>query len=174
MKKIMYLIAFTFFIFSCSKDETQEPVPAPNTQNFPEQFSQWRGLFNGEGIGAAFNLTEDIIVLFDKDGERYAWFENEEIKFVNDLNATDSPFVNCIFNQVGASAKTREDVLYVFDDEGARYTNAAIDLDRIDGGWDDPELFDWWQSYSPTNNWGPDNTIPINSVSAIWPLTDPG
>ncbi|WP_306642927.1 hypothetical protein [Sanyastnella coralliicola] len=175
MKKFFIYSLLALGLFACKKEEVQpETNNAPAGSSLPEEYQAFAGIFDGEGVGAAFNLTEDILVLINTDGDRYAWFEDREIKFVNDTDASDSPFYNCYFHLIGAGTKSTSERLYLYDDDGAFYTTGTFNPEDVSGSWDNPDLFEWWDSQNATNYWGPDNTIVFNSITAMITVSDPG
>jgi hypothetical protein len=159
-------------ISSCKKEDT--PAPATPIDTFPAEFQALRGIFNGEGIGAAVNLSEDVILLFNLDGSRYAWFEENEIKAEYQLSDNDGHFDGLAFNDIGAAVLMYEYRIYFFDEDGERYTSADFDPENVEGGWNNSNLFSFNSGFSEVESWGPDNTIPYFEVGAMWNFSDPG
>lgn len=175
MKKAVFLFLTGAILFSCNKDNNDKPEdPTSPTSNIPEKFRAFAGIFDGNGVGAAVNLRDDVILLFNQDGDKYAWFEDNEIKGVLNLDDNESAFRSSTIESVGAACLTSETTLYIFDLEGENYTFAHFNSENVSGSWDDEEFFDWSTGSSQTWQWGPDNTIALDRVSALWNLSDPG
>jgi hypothetical protein len=175
MKNLFYLLAVTVFLFSCSKDDDQpNPAPSEPQNTLPEKYRAFKNIFDGNGVGAAADLGMGVILLFNQDGDRYAWFEDGEIKVELDLDDSESIFRDAPLQSVGAAALTRDNRLYIFNEEGERFAYCNFEADEVERGWNDEDLFSWNSSSNPTNEWGPDNTIAFDRVSAMWTLANPG
>jgi hypothetical protein len=173
MKNSIFYLFTILLLFSCKKDD---PVPLDNTpagQTLPTQFSSWAGLFDGNGVGAAVNLTEDIVLLFNIDGDRYAWFEEGAIQVERDMDAPDSHFADLPLDMIGAAVVLNNGQLYVFNGTGDMYTNINFSVGDVDEAWDDPTIFSY-ASVHPLYIWGVDNSCPFDAITAAWSYSDPG
>jgi hypothetical protein len=174
MKKFVFIFAMGLALASCNKDSDEPNNNEAPANPLPEQYRALRGIFDGNGVGAAADIGMGVILLFNQDGDRYAWFEDGEIKVELDLDDSESIFRNSELDKVGAATLTTESRLYIFNVEGEQYTFANFNPDHVEEGWDDEDLFDWSQGVSQTYQWGPDNTIAFDRVSAMWTLANPG
>lgn len=171
MKKAILFLFLCGTLAACKKEKEEEtPVSNPQpAQTIPSEFAEFAGVFDGEGVGSAVNLKDDIILLFNQDGDRYAWFEDQEIKVIRDLDDNDSPFATCPLETVGAACLVSEDRMYIFNEEGELYIYGDFNYNEIEGEYDDENFFTWASSEpSEAWQWGPDNTNPFTRISAMW------
>lgn len=177
MRKLILVFAFAMALVGCKKEETTEttgttPTGAPSTVNLPTEFESLEGIFDENGIGAAVNLSKEVILFINQDGDQYAWYEGGEIKVVLDLDDANSIFRDSPLETVGAACMTSTSRIYIYNEEGENYTFANLQESDIEGEWDNEDLFEWSTGSSETWQWGPDNTIPFNRVSAMWTSTE--
>jgi len=166
----------TLFV-SCAKEDAapdtmEDPVPIDPV--IPEEFQAFSGIFDGEGIGCAVNLTKDVLLIFNKSGNKYAWFEEQEIKVIQDVTDNDGPFQDCPFNNIGAIGHWVDSRIYFFDDEGENYSYFDFDPEDVEGSWNDNSLFVFASNSWETYQWGPDNTCPFAKIGAMWAYSSPG
>ncbi len=171
MRNSILILLFLFALSACKKDNPAPETPTGST--IPTEFAAIAGLFDGNGIGAAVNLTEDIAIFFNVDGDKYAWLEDDEIKVVNDLIDPDGHFGDLPLASVGAATVLNGTALYLFDLEGMTYTAITFDADDADEGWVNDHLFPFSGTTFPLTMWGPDN-CPYTSIAAMWNGSDPG
>lgn len=175
MKNSILLLAFVFLLNSCAKDDTTSPSGGGSSApSLPEEFQDFANIFDGEGVGAAINLTEDILLLFNKSGTRYAWFEEQEVKNVLSVNGSDTHFQDCTINDIGSGMHWTNTRVYLFNEDGERYTYFDFDPSDIEGGSSNFNIFTFSTGYHETHQWGPDNTSPFNEIGCMWPYTSPG
>lgn len=178
MKKVILLLTTVAFLAGCKKKDT-EPIPTPVTpelvNDLPDPYKSLKGVFNGNGIGAAFNITENIIILFNTDGDKYAWFEDGAIQVTRDLSDPNGPFEDCSFTKISAAAACygSNSTYYFFDETGQNYTSAVIDPAASDEAWNDNNLISWSSSTFPLTDWGNDD-CPFSGISAMWRWSNPG
>ncbi len=175
-----YLISLVFVsilvLSSCKKEEAMPPSTPPedNTVDLPEQFAAWKNIFEGNGVGAAVNLHEDVLLLFSMEGDQYAWFEEEEIKAVYNMSDSNGPLSSYSLGSVGAAVVLNQNALYLISDDGDRYMAGSFDNDFIEGSWNNADAISFSGSVHDLYEWGPDNTCPFNSVGAMWNYSGPG
>ncbi len=176
MKFSIQLSILALALFSCSKDETPPvtPNPGPNPNPIPTEFQALAGIFNGNGIGAAVNPTEDVLLLFNQAGDRYAWFEDNEIKSEMAINDPASIFANYQLNDIGAAVLFTNSTLYFFGTDGDEYQAVGIDVDDFEGRWNDAGLITFNQTVNALTEWGPDFTCPFPTIGAMWNRSNPG
>lgn len=173
MKNSIYILSLLLVLASCKKDDPspQETSPLPILSS---EFPALANLFDGNGIGAAINLHEDVLLLFNMDGDRYAWFEDNEIKATYDLSYSNGPMGSVSLNSIGAGViQNNSSSAYFFDTSGGTYTVGSFDNDNTEGHWDDPQLFTFSAVFDLTI-YGPDNTCPFDGIGAARPLTFAG
>ena len=179
MKNPILILVLGLTLFSCKKDEAVTPSPPPpppadtSLVNLPEEFAALEGLFNGNGIGAAVNITEDIILFFNMDGDKYAWFEDNEVHLVKNINDADGHFSNFALDNIGAATLFNGTSIYMFDNSGINYQTMTFDLEDVDEGYIDNDVFAFSASTHQLYEWGPDNTCPFSSISAILNYSKP-
>ncbi len=174
MKKVLFYLLFSLVFIACNKDDDDTKTTAPAENPIPQKYRGLQGIFDGNGIGAATDLGMGVMLLFNQDGDKYAWYEDEEVKVVLDLDDSESIFRDSQLSSVGAACLTTASRLYIFNTEGEQYTFTDFDATDVEGGWNDEDLFEWSSGFSNTNQWGPDNTIAFDRVSAMWTLANPG
>ncbi len=180
-------------LFSCKKDPDQNitneyyeivqcdtsHVDTTGTDSvtailLPAEFQEWANIFEGEGVGAAVNLYEDILILFNSDGDRFAWFEDQEIKAVYDLSTNNHVLENCPFSSVSAAVLLNGNDLYVFDADDNEYCAANNFIpENTPGSWDDDDFLDFQNPYE-TWLWGNDYSFPFNTAEAAWNYSNDG
>jgi len=75
---------------------------------------------DGGGIGAMVNVSESNILVFNKLGTRYAWYNGNsgEVKAVFGIKDLNSPLGIVPLDEVGAAAQLGDARLYLFDGSG--------------------------------------------------------
>lgn len=174
MEKIICFLAVGLILASCDKDDDGPNQHAPVSNNLPDSYQAWQGIFDGNGVGAAADLQSGVILLFNQDGDRYAWFEEGEIKVELGLNDNESIFRNAQLQSVGAATRTEEGRLFIFNKEGEQYTYADFDPDEAEGGWTNQDLFTWSTAFSESQEWAAGGSMAFNRISAMWTLTNDG
>lgn len=119
----------------------------------PAFIHAWHGVFGAEGIGAACAIDPDQsnVLLFSKDGERYAQIVNGAVQNIYGLEEQEGRLAGCPFDAVSA-AQIFNETIFVFDREGKNYatlnTNGA------------------WSPVFPLSVWGADGQHPFLNPSA--------
>lgn len=162
----------SIILISCNKDNDDGPNNNSNS-NIPAEFRAFEDLFNGNGIGAAVNLRDDVILLFNMDGDQYAWFEDNEIKAAFSLSENESAFNSSSLKTVGAAGLTSENRLVIFDAAGENFTFADFNTNNISESWDDEDFFSWNSESNPIADWG-DGNYALDGLSALWNLSNTG
>ena len=174
MKQFMLILALVLSLAACKKEETtttpdtSDPGPA-----WSEKYTALAGIFEGEGIGAACNVSDDVVVFFNVEGTRFAWLEDAEIQWVGSVNDATSPFEDCPISNVGAAVITNSNRFYVYDLDGENYVGSTISNDLTEG-WMNPDLISWYSSTSQTYQWGDDGTNPFGTIGAMWRFSNTG
>lgn len=175
MKNTVLLTLLASLLFSCTKDDTPPtPTPGSTGPTIPTEFQAWAGIFNGNGIGAAVNVTEDVILLFNQDGDTYAWFEDNEIKATDAINSATSIFSGYALGDVGAATLQNNSTLYFFGTDGDEYQVAGVDVNDFEGRWNEPGLINMNPTTFALTVWGPDFTCPFARIGAMWNMSNPG
>lgn len=172
MKNVIYLGLIGIILVSCNKDDDDSPNNN-STSNIPSEFSAFEDSFDGNGIGAAVNLKNDVILLFNIDGDQYAWFENNEIKAVFHLDNNESAFRSSALETVGAAGLMSETRLVIFDAAGENFTFADFNANNVSGNWDEVDFFSWTSESNPIAEWG-DGNYALEGLSALWNLSNVG
>lgn len=174
MKKLILVSALSFLFFACKKDETDPPeappppTPPVSTVNLPEEFAALENIFDGNGIGAAVNLSEDILLFFNMDGDKYAWFENNQVVFTKNISDPEGHFADYALSTVGAAALLNGSTVYLFELNGENYSVFNFDMVEIDNASTNMDAFTFSNSSFSLSQWGPDNTCPFATISAMW------
>jgi len=174
MKKSILALLCVATLFSCKKEDTAPQSNTPTNPPVESDFVALNGVFDGDGVGAAVNLTEDIVILFSQDGERYAWFEEGLIQLERDMNAANSHFADLALDGIGAATVLNNGQLYAFDLTGDMYNKIDYSVAAVDEGWNDPSVFSFNSPVYPIAIWGVDNSYPYEAVTAAWSYSDPG
>ncbi|MEM9052828.1 MAG: hypothetical protein AAGC47_12315 [Bacteroidota bacterium] len=177
MRNAILLLSITILLFACDKDDdnpSNSSTPAEN--NLPERYKSLKGIFNGNGIGAAATLGEGVILFFNQDGDQYAWYENQEIKVVRNVDDSESIFRNGPFTSIGAAARTSQGRLALVNSTGNLFYSVNFTPSSIEGGWSNPDLITSSDPQRSITFWGESggNTISFNTVSVLWNLTRVG
>ncbi len=159
-----------FGLQSCEKEDApiiNEPTP----QELPTAFTSWKNLFDGEGVGAIHGHG-DVTFIFNSQGTQYAWFEDNEIRGIRNLKATNSHFQNLPLQTVGAIGRIKEtgetnNSIMVYNKAGTRYTIITPPTKNAGGYYNDLDYFAFsTTSYTPYDMWT-DGSYPLNDVDAI-------
>ncbi|MFX0557616.1 thiol-activated cytolysin family protein [Maribacter sp. CXY002] len=76
------------------------------------------------GIGAMLQIRDGDILVFNKAGTRYAWFDGNEaiienrIKGIWDITDPTGPIGGTTFTSIGASTRFGDNKIYIFNDNG--------------------------------------------------------
>lgn len=166
MKNLVIIIGFSLMMFSCTKD------PDSGNQNteqnmLPTEFKALFNVFENQGIGAAVNLNDDIMLFISIDGQQYAWFEDEEIKKVAAIADEDGLFDGLAFSTIGSAIDYEEERLVFFNKIGGTYQWVDLNPDLVKGGSADNTLFEFSENTYSLWEWGPDNSCPFDELGAL-------
>ncbi len=94
----------------------------------PDGYQPLVDLFKTEtdqgGIGAMFQIRDGDIIVFNKTGTRYAWYDgneaivDEKIKGLWDVTDPNGPIGGTTFTSIGASTRFGDNQIYIFNDNG--------------------------------------------------------
>ncbi|HET8864708.1 MAG TPA: thiol-activated cytolysin family protein [Gracilimonas sp.] len=143
-------IATEFDVVNCELKGTLPPVT----------FVGWVDLFD-DGVGAATNVRDDIVILFNGAGTEYAWFHDRQIKG-EAYNIADNaaPLGVVPFDAVGSALLFDDGSIYLMNKEGTKYAPYSFSPGEVSG---DPQNTPFGQ-YSGTfdiNNWGNNDDHPF-------------
>ncbi len=162
MKNLFYVFIAAILMTACSKDEGGQ-----SASNLPAEFQSLNGIFNGQGIGAATNIGDDIILFFSLDGQSYAWYEENEIKRTARLDEEDGLFDGYALGTVGAAIDFEEEQLVFFNKSGGVYQWADIDPDAVVGASLNDSLIEFSDVTWGLSEWGIDDSCPFDDIGAM-------
>lgn len=166
MKNLIFAFLAILIFSACSKDDDTS-TNSNNNQNIPMEFAAFEGVFSGQGIGAAANIADDIILLFSSDGLSYAWYEDNEIKKTERIDKEDGLFDGLKLGAVGGAIDYEEERLIFFNKQGSIYQWSHIDPDAVVGSYDIDTLINFEQATFGLYEWGEDNSCPFDELGAI-------
>jgi len=172
MKKLIFFLAMGLAVASCKKDGDDPSDNQAPTNPLPEQYREMRGIFNGNGVGAAADLAPGVVLLFNQDGDRYAWLEDGEIKVERELDDSESIFRDSDMETVGAATRTAAGQISIFNASGEQFASASFNANAVENGSENAHLFSWNGSPENTSAWSSNTTF--SQISAMWTLTKPG
>jgi len=170
MKNVLILIGLTFLFISCSKESENTPPPPPPVEenNLPTEFEALSNIFDGQGIGAATNINDDIMLFISIDGMQYAWFEDNEIKKTARIDEEDGLFDGLAFSAIGGMIDYDEERLIAFNKVGGTYQWINLNPDMVAGGSDIDTLFDFEEATFSLWEWGVDYSCPFDEITALF------
>ena len=110
----------------------------------PNQYSGLVDLFD-DGIGAMASVSGSDVLVFNKAGDKYAWYNGDlpgvfmenGVRKIYDLNDTSGPLGNIEFSSVGAAAQVLDGsggyAIYIFNGIGTQYQSLVIDTSLVPG-----------------------------------------
>ena len=163
--KLLTLSIGIFMFSGCSKDL--------NTEDIPQQFKDFATVFDGQGIGGIININWEIQVLINRDGDKYAWFEQDKVQKEWNLQDDDGPFRNINVDHIETGMilqwNTNPDNLYIIYNGGNNYMNCTINGDPAESGnWNNTDFyFDDYRGHQDVKSkWGQDGTFPLDDIGA--------
>jgi thiol-activated cytolysin len=126
----------------------------------PVTFQSWVDLFE-DGIGAAANVRDDIVILFNGAGTEYAWFHDRQIKGEKySVADADGPLGDIPFDAIGSAVLFEEGNVYLMNKEGTKYAPYKFVSGTVSG---DPPIkpFGTYSSVNDINNWGTNDDHPF-------------
>jgi thiol-activated cytolysin len=105
----------------------------------PASFSSLVDLFkddgNGGGIGAATQVSQSNIVLYNKAGTKYAWYNGNsgEVLGIFDITDENGPMGGCKLEQIGAALRFSDKRIYLFDSTGLKCQILDYNPDPFNG-----------------------------------------
>ena len=82
-----------------------------------------------DGIGAMVNISGTNILIFNKNGDEYVWYNGNlgEILGNFSISDTNAPLGKLSFTKIGAAVRYEENRIYLFDETGLKYQ--VVDYD---------------------------------------------
>ena len=167
MKSFLFFLTLTWVLFGCviADDDTGSDLP--------DQFRDFATVFDGNGIGGIIALNFNRQILINTSGDRYAWFEDDEVKKEWSITDPAGPFRNFPANSIGTGMilewVNADHVLYVTEADGKHYYRCEIvgDVDDF-SNWTNPDFY--FDNFSAPRNtkdqWGTDGTFPFDAIGA--------
>ncbi|NHF61337.1 hypothetical protein FK220_018430 [Flavobacteriaceae bacterium TP-CH-4] len=92
-----------------------------------------------DGIGALLNISGSNVIVFNKSGDSYAWyngdaqavFGNGDDPMIFNINDQNAPLGNLDIDDVGAAVDFSSNVVYIFSGDGSRCQIATVDPNKI-------------------------------------------
>ena len=126
----------------------------------PVTFQSWVDLFE-DGVGAATNVRDDIVILFNGAGDKYAWFHDRQIKGETySIADTTAPLGVVPFDAVGSAVLFDDGSIYLMNKQGTKYAPYKFTPGTVSG---DPQNapFGEYSSVNDINNWGTNDDHPF-------------
>ena len=121
----------------------------------PVTFKPWVDLFE-DGVGAATNVRDDIVILFNGAGTEYAWFHDRQIKGETYSIADDTAPLGVVpFDAVGSALLFEEGAIYLMNKEGTKY--APFKFSGTVSGDPQNTTFGSYSGVFDINQWGSNN-----------------
>jgi len=99
----------------------------------PVTFRPWVDLFE-DGVGAATNVRDDIVILFNGAGTEYAWFHDRQIKGDKfSVADTAGPLGDIPFDAVGSAVLFEEGNIYLMNKAGTKYAPYVFNSASVSG-----------------------------------------
>lgn len=94
----------------------------------PQGYRSLVDLFE-EGIGAMIHIANSNIVVYNKAGTQYAWYNGNsgDVLGTFDIDDPNGPMGASSFSSVGAGVRFRDNRLYIFDQDGLRNEFVSYD-----------------------------------------------
>lgn len=125
----------------------------------PITFRSWVDLFE-DGVGAATNVRDDIVILFNGAGDKYAWFHDRQIKGEYSVADTLGPLGEIPFDAVGSALLFADGNIYLMNKEGTKYAPYAFTSGAVPG--DPPSSpFGTYSKTYDINDWGSSDDHPF-------------
>ncbi|MFO8029818.1 MAG: thiol-activated cytolysin family protein [Cyclonatronaceae bacterium] len=122
----------------------------------PVTFKPWVDLFD-DGVGAATNVRDDIVILFNGAGTEYAWFHDRQIKGeIYSLADSTAPLGIVPFDAVGSALLFDDGNIYLMDKEGTKWIPYKFTPAQV-SGYPKDEPFGQYAQIADINQWGSDN-----------------
>lgn len=87
----------------------------------PQGYQSLVDLFD-DGIGAMIQISNSNMVVYNKAGTQYAWYNGNsgDVLGTFDINDPDGPMGASSFSSIGAGVRFQDNKLYIFDQDGLR------------------------------------------------------
>jgi len=126
----------------------------------PVTFQSWVDLFE-DGVGAATNVRDDIVILFNGAGTEYAWFHDRKIKGEK-FSVADAagPLGDIPFDAVGSAVLFEDGSIYLMNKQGTKYAPYKFTSATVSGV---PQNvpFGEYSSVNDINDWGTNDDHPF-------------
>jgi len=126
----------------------------------PVTFQSWVDLFE-DGVGAATNVRDDIVILFNGAGTEYAWFHDRKIKGdIYSIADESAPLGVVPFDAVGSALLFEEGAIYLMNKEGTKYAPFKFTSGTVSGNPQNTP-FGQYSRIRDINVWGKNNDHPF-------------
>lgn len=143
-------IATEYDVVNCELKGTLPPVT----------FQPWVDLFE-DGVGAATNVRDDIVILFNGAGTEYAWFHDRQIKG-GKFSVADpaGPLGDIPFDAVGSAVLFNDGNIYLMNKAGTKYAPYTFSPGAVSG---EPQNSPFGSFSGPydINEWGNNDDHPF-------------
>jgi len=87
----------------------------------PQGYRSLVDLFD-DGIGAMIHISNSNVVIYNKAGTQYAWYNGNsgDVLGIFEIDDPDGPMGVTSFNSIGAGTRFLDNRLYIFDQDGLR------------------------------------------------------
>jgi len=121
-----HLLLFTFILFiaaGCKKNHVDRYEEL--RKNVPDPYKAFVNPFgDGTTIGGAVHVANDIIILFNEPGTKYAWYQDNRVQGVFGVRDPDGPIGISKLDKIGGAMEYRQGSDYfilMFDMEGKKF-----------------------------------------------------
>ncbi len=100
----------------------------------PQGYRSLVDLFD-DGIGALIHISDSNVVVYNKAGTQYAWYNGNsgDVLGIFDIHDPDGPMGANTFNSIGAGVRFNDSRLYIFDGAGLRNEFFSYDPANVSG-----------------------------------------
>lgn len=95
---------------------------------------------DGGGIGAMAHVSESNVLMFNKEGTKYAWYNGNsgEVKAIFDIKDANSPLGIVPLDDIGAAIQLADTRIYLFDKTGLSHSRLAYNINLWGGNGEAP------------------------------------
>jgi thiol-activated cytolysin len=120
---------------------------------------------DGGGIGAMAHVADSNVLVFNKEGTKYAWYNGNsgEVKAIFDIKDENSPLGVVPLDNVGAAIQLSDTRIYLFDKTGLLNSRLAYNKNNSANAANADAPITPIGSYTPGGDGGNDNIFLVNS-----------